>query len=239
MAKLKNAAIEKSSHQEYFNIAVSVDCVIFCYERKQLKVLLIKSDLEEFKGMYSLLGDLVRPDEDLEAAPYRVLEQRTGLKDVYLKQVHTFGHVGRHPSGRVITTAYYSLINGRSNGLQITDNDVAWHNVADVKKLAFDHKIILDTCLQQLREAVMEQPIVFNLLPEKFSLRELQDLYEAVLGTGLDRRNFRKRLVVKDWLVDLNEMEEDVPHRPGKLYKLRSGLKKTGRTAKTEKGLIA
>lgn len=238
MAKLKNAAIEKSSHQEYFNIAVSVDCVIFCYEKKQLKVLLIKSDLEEFKGMYSLLGDLVRPDEDLEAAPYRVLEQRTGLKDVYLKQVHTFGHVGRHPSGRVITTAYYSLINGRSGQVQITDNDVAWHNVADVNKLAFDHKAILDTCLQHLRESVMEQPIVFNLLPEKFSLRELQDLYEAVLGVPLDRRNFRKRLVVKDWLVDLNEMEEDVPHRPGKLYKLRSSLKKTGRTAtKTEKEL--
>lgn len=210
MAKMKSAAVEKSSHQEYFNIAVSVDCVIFCYEKKQLKVLLIKSDLEEFTGMYSLLGDLVRPDEDLEAAPYRVLEQRTGLKDVYLKQVHTFGHVGRHPSGRVITTAYYSLINGRSGQVRLTDNDVAWHNVADIKKLAFDHKAILDTCLQHLREAVMEQPIVFNLLPEKFSLRELQDLYEAVLGIELDRRNFRKRLVVKDWLVDLNEMEEDV-----------------------------
>lgn len=237
MARLKNAAIEKSSHLEYFNIAVSVDCVIFCYEKKQLKVLLIKSDLEEFTGMYSLLGDLVRPDEDLEAAPYRVLEQRTGLKDVYLKQVHTFGHVGRHPSGRVITTAYYSLINRRGQ-VQITDNDVSWHNVADIKKLAFDHKAILETCLQHLREAVMEQPIVFNLLPEKFSLRELQDLYEAVLGIELDRRNFRKRLVVKDWLVDLNEMEEDVPHRPGKLYKLRSSLKKTGRAAaRTEKEL--
>jgi 8-oxo-dGTP diphosphatase len=103
--------------------------------------------------------------------------------------------------------------------------------VNKVKRLAFDHKLILDTCLQRLREKVMEQPVVFHLLPEKFSLRELQDLYEAILGVDLDRRNFRKRIILKDWLVDLNEMEEDVPHRPGKLYKLRPGLKKNGRQA--------
>jgi 8-oxo-dGTP diphosphatase len=94
--------------------------------------------------------------------------------------------------------------------------------------MAFDHKLILDTCLQCLREKAMEQPVVFHLLPEKFSLRELQDLYEAILGVELDRRNFRKRIILKDWLVDLNEMEEDVPHRPGKLYKLRPSLNKTG-----------
>ncbi|HEY6956950.1 MAG TPA: NUDIX hydrolase, partial [Flavisolibacter sp.] len=96
--------------------------------------------------------------------------------------------------------------------------------------MAFDHKVILDICLMRLREKVMEHPIVFNLLPEKFSLRELQDLYEAILGVDLDRRNFRKRITLKNWLVDLNEMEEDVPHRPGKLYKLRNQLKTNGKT---------
>jgi 8-oxo-dGTP diphosphatase len=194
-----------------------------------LKVLLIESDLEEFAGMYSLLGDLVRPDEDLDAAPYRVLCHRTGLKDVYLEQVHTFGNVVRHPSGRVITTAYFSLINKKNNLLQLTNNNLSWHEVNKVKQLAFDHKLILETCLQRLRERVMEQPVIFHLLPEKFSLRELQDLYEAILGVALDRRNFRKRIILKDWLVDLDEMEEDVPHRPGKLYKLHPGLKKNGR----------
>ena len=109
MAKLKTAAIEKSSHLDYFNIGVSVDCVIFGYADKALKVLLIKSDLEEFEGMYSLLGDLVRPDEDIDEASYRVLRERTDLADVYLEQVHTFGNLQRHPSGRVITVAYYSL----------------------------------------------------------------------------------------------------------------------------------
>src|SRR5215216_298232 len=127
LAQLKTAAIEKSSHLEYFNIAVSVDCVIFGYDDKQLKVLLIKSDLKEFEGMWSLLGDLVRPDEDIEAAPYRVLQERTGLHDVYLEQVHTFGNIGRHPSGRVITTAYYSLVNIKHHKLKLTHNELHWH----------------------------------------------------------------------------------------------------------------
>ena len=234
-AQLKTAAIEKSSHLEYFNIAVSVDCVIFGYEEKKLKVLLIKSDLKEFEGLHSLLGDLVRPDENMEDAPYRVLLERTGLQDVYLEQVQTFGNLGRHPSGRVITTAYYSLVNIKSHKLQLTANDLHWHNVNKIGNMAFDHKLIIDTCLQRLREKVLEHPVIFNLLPDKFSLRELQDLYEAILGFELDRRNFRKRITLKNWLVDLNEMEEDVPHRPGKLYKLRTQLKNNGRALKKEK----
>jgi 8-oxo-dGTP diphosphatase len=222
---LKTAAIEKSSHQDYFNIAVSVDCVILGYENKQLKVLLIKSDLAEFEGQWSLLGDLVRPYEDLDDAPYRVLQERTGLTDVYLEQVRTFGNINRHPSGRVVTTAYYSLVNIKSHKLHLTDNELHWHNVADLDRMAFDHKQILDSCLQCLREKILEHPIIFNLLPEKFSLRSLQDLYQAILGFELDRRNFRKRINLKNWLVDLNEMEEDVSHRPGKLYKLKAQLK--------------
>jgi 8-oxo-dGTP diphosphatase len=223
-SNIKTAEIEKISHLEYFNIAVSVDCVIFGYENKELKVLLIKSDLEEFKGLWSLLGDLVRPDENIESAPYRVLRERTGLDDVYLDQVYTFGDLGRHPSGRVITTAYYSLINIKHHKLKLTHNELHWHKLIDIKKLAFDHKKILDTSLDRLREQIMDHPIIFNLLPEKFSLRELQDLYQAILGISLDRRNFRKKIAHKDWLLDLDEMENDVPHRPGKLYKAKTDL---------------
>lgn len=218
---LKTAELEKISHLDYFNIAISVDCVIFGYENKELKVLLIKSDLEEFSGLYSLLGDLVRPDEDLDSASYRVLADRTDLDDVYLEQVHTFGSITRHPSGRVITTAYYSLIDIRHHKMRLSHNELHWHPLKDIKELAFDHKTILDTCLNRLRQQVMETPVVFNLLPEKFSLRELQDLYQAILDVDLDRRNFRKKIAIKDWLLDLNEMENDVPHRPGKLYKLK------------------
>lgn len=219
---LKTAEIEKISHLEYFNIAVSVDCVILGYENKELKVLLIKSDLKEFSGMNSLLGDLVRPDEDLDAASYRILKERTDLDDVFLQQVHTFGSVGRHPSGRVVTTAYYALVNINSHKLKINPNHLHWHPVKNIKKLAFDHKEIVDTCMAQLRNQIMEYPLVHNLLPEKFSLRDLQELYEAILDIPLDRRNFRKKMALKNWLHDLEEMEDNVPHRPGKLYRFKS-----------------
>ena len=219
--RLKTAEIEKISHLDYFNIAISVDCVIFGYDEKELKVLLIKSDLEEFAGMISLLGDLIRPDEDLETASYRILKERTGLDDVYLEQVHAFGGIQRHPSGRVITIVYYSLIDIKHHKLQISNNELNWHSVNGVKKMAFDHKLILDTCLNRLQQQVMEHPVIFNLLPEKFSLRELQELYQAILGIDLDRRNFRKKISIKDWLTDIAEMENDVPHRPGKLYSVK------------------
>ncbi len=218
---LKSAAVEKSSHLEYFNIAVSVDCVIFGYEERQLKVLLIESDLEEFSGLYSLLGDLVKPDEDLDAASYRVLRERTGLDSVFLQQVHTFGSVNRHPSGRVVSTAYYSLINMDNYKLGKSSNAITWQAVNSIDKLAFDHKIILDTCVGHLRAQIMETPLVHNLLPEKFSLRALQELYEAILDTNLDRRNFRKKIALKNWLQELDEMEDDVAHRPGKLHKFK------------------
>jgi 8-oxo-dGTP diphosphatase len=224
--QLKTAAIEKISHLDYFNIAVSVDCVIFGYDEKELKVLLIKSDLEEFKGLYSLLGDLVRPDEDLETASYRILKERTGLDDVYLQQVQAFGGIGRHPSGRVITITYYSLIDIKHHELHLSHNELHWHSVGEIKKLAFDHKLILDTCRERLQQQVMELPVVFNLLPEKFSLRELQELYESILGIELDRRNFRKKIALKDWLMDINEMETNLSHRPGKLYSLKKQFKR-------------
>jgi 8-oxo-dGTP diphosphatase len=224
--KLKTAEIEKASHLDYFNIAISVDCVLFGYDEKELKVLVIKSDLEEFSGLYSLLGDLVKPDEDLESSSYRILKERTGMDDVYLEQVQAFGSTERHPSGRVITIAYYSLIDISHHKLQLSHNELHWHPVKGIKKMAFDHKLILDSCLNRLKEQVIEQPVIFNLLPEKFSLRQLQEVYQAILGFELDRRNFRKKISVKGWLVDINEMESDVPHRPGKLYKLKTEFKK-------------
>jgi 8-oxo-dGTP diphosphatase len=224
--QLKTAEAEKINHLDYFNIAISVDCVIFGYDDKELKVLLIKSDLEEFAELYSLLGDLIRPDEDLESASYRILSERTGMDDVYLEQVHTFGGLGRHPSGRVITTAYYSLVDIRHQKMQLSHNELHWHSIHEIKKLAFDHLQILNTCLKRLRNQIMEAPLVFNLLSDKFSLRELQEVYEAILSQKLDRRNFRKKITGKDWLHDLNEMETNLSHRPGKLYSLKKQYKR-------------
>ncbi len=207
------------SDQDYFRIALSVDLVIFGFENDELKVLVIKCNIKEYKGKWSLLGDLVKPDEDLETASYRILKERTGLENVYLEQVQTFGKVHRHPAGRVITTAYFSLVNINDHQLKLSDNELHWHPVNDIAEMAFDHLDILKCCLNRLREKVQDHPVVFNLLPKKFSLRELQSLYEAILNTRLDRRNFRKKFFMMDWLVDLDELEQDVPHRPGKLYK--------------------
>lgn len=217
----KNIEQIRSEHQDFFQIAISVDCVILGFEKNELKVLLIRSDLEEYKDQLSLLGDLVRPDEDLDEAPHRVLRERTGLEDVYLEQAHTFGDVHRHPAGRVITTAYYSLINIKDHQLRLSNNQLHWHAVDRVGELAFDHKKILDTCMALLRAKIMEQPLAGNLLPDKFSLRELQGVYESILGTKLDRRNFRKRFFHMDWLEDLDEYEHNVLHRPGKLYRFK------------------
>jgi 8-oxo-dGTP diphosphatase len=220
--QVKNTKTLQAIQSEVENtnrIALSVDCIIFGFDEAKLKVLLIRSDLKKFAGKWSLLGDLVFPGEDLDASAYRILKQRTGLSDVYLEQVSTFGTVNRHPAGRVVTVAYCSLINVQHHKLNILENELHWHDVKNVTELAFDHQQIFDTCLMQLQKRVQEHPLGFNLLPKKFSLRDLQNLYEAILDIKMDRRNFRKKFFSMDFLVDLNEMEQDVAHRPGKLYK--------------------
>ena len=203
----------------YPAVPITVDCVIFGFEENELKVLLIRSDLECYEDKWSLLGDIVGAKEQLDEAADRVLQQRTGMNDVYLKQVKTFGCPTRHPGGRVITVAYCSLLNILDHELKIHDNELHWHNVKTTDNMAFDHKLVIDECYEWLQKRIQEHPLAFNLLPEKFSLRELQSLYEAILGVELDRRNFRKKFFSMDFLIDMNEFEENVPHRPGKLYK--------------------
>jgi 8-oxo-dGTP diphosphatase len=216
---IKTLSTIQSEVESSNRIALSVDCVIFGFDEDRLKVLLIRSDLKKYLGKWSLLGDLVRPTEDLSEAAYRILKQRTGLSDVYLEQVETFGNIGRHPAGRVVTIAYCSLINIQHHKLKILDNELHWHDIKNVTDLAFDHQQIFDTCYQRLQKRVQEHPLGFSLLPKKFSLRDLQNLYEAILDTKMDRRNFRKKFFSMDFLIDIDEMEQDVPHRPGKLYK--------------------
>jgi 8-oxo-dGTP diphosphatase len=202
----------------YPKVALSVDCVIFGFEQNKLKVLLIQSDLAEVNRKLSLLGDVVHEEEELDNAAYRVLKERTGMTNVFLDQVRVFGKPKRHPGGRVITVAYCSLLNIQHHALNIHDNELNWYDMSLIKEMAFDHKEILTECYQWLQKRIQEHPLGFNLLPDKFSLRELQNLYEAILGVTLDRRNFRKKFASMNLLIDTNEMEEDVSHRPGKLY---------------------
>ena len=212
-----NTGLEKLDDD--VRIGISVDCVIFGFDENELKVLLIKSDLSQYKGKWSLLGDLINSQEDIEQAAYRVLKERTGMEDVYLEQVKAFGEVIRHPAARVITIAYCSLLNVHHYEFSILDNELHWHSLSSVQEMAFDHKQILDVCYAWLQKRVQEHPLGFSLLPKTFSLRELQNLYEAITDAKLDRRNFRKKFFSMDLLIDTGDYETDVSHRPGKLYR--------------------
>lgn len=205
--------------ESYPRVPITVDCVIFGFDNNKLKVLLIRSDIEMFKGKWTLLGDFAHDDEELDEAANRVLHERTGMDDVFLEQVKTFSKPDRHPGGRVLTVAYCSLLNTEHHALKILDHELHWHCIKKIREMAFDHKEILDTCYAWLQKRMLEHPLGLNLLPEKFSLRELQNLYEVILDIKLDRRNFRKKLFSMDFLIDTGEFEDDVPHRPGKLYR--------------------
>jgi 8-oxo-dGTP diphosphatase len=207
-----------NDHGPDFKYSLSVDCVIFGYDEGVLKVLLIESDQPEYYGKWSLLGDVLHQHEDLNQASYRVLRERTGVSNMYLEQVKTFSEVNRHPAGRVVSTAYLALVNVKDYKLKSADNALHWHPVSEIDTMAFDHKLILDKCLNALRKKIQQEPIIFNLLDKKFSLRKLQQVFEEVLAIDFDRRNFRKKLFATGMLVDENEMESDVHHRPGKLY---------------------
>lgn len=204
----------------FFKSAFTVDNVIFGFDEGDLKVLLIKRGEEPYAGKWALPGYFVYPNEELDRAAIRVLEELTGIRNVYLEQVKTFGKVNRHPFGRVITVAYLSLI--KISRYTIQPASIAlkaqWHSVSAVKELAFDHMDILQACFNQLKKSVRSRPIGYQLLPQKFTLTQLQHLYEAILETELDKRNFRKKILSMNLLIDLQEYQEGVAHRPAKLY---------------------
>lgn len=204
----------------FFKSAFTVDNVIFGFDEGDLKVLLIKRGEAPFEEKWALPGYFVYPNEDLDGAAKRVLEELTGLKNVFLEQVKTFGRPDRHPFGRVITVAYFSLIRISNYSIQAASiaQQASWHSISKIKELAFDHKEILDACFERLKLMVKNRPVGFELLPPKFTLTELQHLYEAILETELDKRNFRKKILSMDLLIDLNEVQEGVAHRPARLY---------------------
>ncbi len=208
-------------YDKYSRSAFSVDNVIFGFDGEALKVLLIKRNSKPYEEFWALPGELVKEGEDLDAAPMRVLKELTGLHNVYLEQVHTFGKVDRHPKGRVITVAYYSLVNIHKVYTDTThlSQEVDWVDVREIKALAFDHYEIMSTCLRKLKAHLRFRPIGFELLEEKFTLTELQALYEAVLERELDKRNFRKKVLSMKILEDIQEYQQGVAHRPAKLFK--------------------
>ncbi len=220
MPKLISPPVTSVTPEIEFASAISVDNVIFGFEDRTLRVLLIKRGVEPYLHRWALPGDYVRTDEDLDTSAARVLFALTGLHDVYLEQVQTFGGPNRHPAGRVLTVAYYSLIGTSSHPVSPRGwaEGAAYHDIDKLPELAFDHRDILTTCLERLRERVRTQPIGFELLPSLFSLSDLQALYESILGEPLDKRNFRKKILLTGVVHDTGELQENVAHRPAKLY---------------------
>lgn len=204
----------------YFKSAFTVDNVIFGFDAGRLRVLLIRRNEEPFAGQWGLPGYFVRPEEDLDAAAGRVLRETTGLEDVYLEQVHAFGSPGRHAFGRVITIAYYSLVkvadfHPRAASIATA---VAWHDADRLPTLAFDHARIVGVAREALQRRVRTRPVGFELLPPAFTLTDLQQLYEAIWQTDLEKRNFRKKIIAMGLLRDLGRLQTGVAHRPAKLY---------------------
>lgn len=201
--------------------ALTVDCVVFALDDEDLKVMLVQRDGEPFAGRWAMPGGFVHIDETLEDAARRELAEETGVTDVFLEQLYTFGAIDRDPRERVVTVAYYGLTKrGRHEVRAATDaRNAAWFAVDDAPNLAFDHDRILAMAYQRLQNKVRYQPIGFELLPERFALRELQHLYEVILDRRLDKRNFRKKILSMDILEDTGEVETDVAHRAARLYR--------------------
>src|SRR5262249_41917337 len=206
---------------EYPRPALTVDCVVFGFEERALSVLLIQRGLEPFKGKWALPGGFVRVDETLDHAARRELNEEAGLKNVFLEQLYTFGEVDRDPRERVVTVAYYALVKLAAHETKAATDaaDARWFALSKVPKLAFDHTEILATAMARLKGKVRYQPIGFELLPAKFTLSQLQHLYEAVLEAELDKRNFRKKVLSFGLLVPLKETHMTGRHRPAQLFR--------------------
>jgi 8-oxo-dGTP diphosphatase len=207
---------------EYARPAVTVDITIFTVRNDELNVLLIKRAEPPFQGEWALPGGFVMEDEDLEEAAARELVEETGVSDVYLEQLFSFGAPGRDPRGHTVTVAYSALI--PSDNLELTASTdaegVAWFAIDKLPELAFDHDEILEVAHDRLVAKLEYSTIAFQLMPESFTLTELQHVYELIERGEIDKRNFRKRILALDVIEATGEEKREGPHRPAKLYRV-------------------
>jgi len=229
------------------NPSISVDCVIFGFDGTELKVLLIEfgrmkdcSDPSQLKLERKLPGSLIQEKEDLSAAAQRTLVELTGLTNIFLRQLYVFSDPNRIskpedlewikntyevPTSRIVTVAYFALVKIDKSVLQHTVEGVSrWYGVQSIKQLAFDHKQILMKGLEVLSQQLLNEPIAFELLPKRFTIRQLQNLYEAILGIEIDNRNFRKKVLNVPCIKLLDEKEKGVAHKPARLYRFDKAM---------------
>lgn len=213
---IKNTAID----------GITIDCVIFGFNKGSLEVLLVQHAEGESIGKWGLLGGWLQKQESSDDAAQRILHELTNLENIYLEQLKAFTNPKRIIEKRIITIGYYTLVNREDYNIKasLTVKEAKWHKIKDIPDLIFDHNEILDFSLMQLQNRVRQAPIGFNLLPEKFTLLQLMHLYEEILGIELDKSNFRRKILHMKLLVALDEKQQDVSHRAAKLYKFDSEI---------------
>jgi 8-oxo-dGTP diphosphatase len=221
--QLQNINTRIMGLSSYFKSAISVDCVIFGYDKvnQSIQVLTLECDMQPYQGMPSLVGDLVNESEDIDAAASRIVRERANISDVFLHQVHTFGAVHRHPKGRVISIAYYAFVQLEDvKSSNKNPHHPHWEPLSELKNtsLAFDHSKILSHSLKHIQSNILDVPIEY-MLRESFTLSELQSLYEAILQKTLDKRNFRKKVFKLELIEKTTQTQRNVAHRPAQLYK--------------------
>ena len=215
---------------------LSIDCLIFGFRNGGLDVLLIKHGEGISKGRWALPGGWIRYNESVDDAANRLLTSLTGVSNIFLEQLGAFGEVDRYPGKRVVTIAYYALVNADNYSLSagFTASDARWFHIHEIPRLPYDHNKILKSGFQHLQHTVRHEPIGFNLLPKKFTLHDIQKLYEAILETEMDKPNFRRKLLNMNLLVPCEEKQRDVSHRAASFYrfdkKIYKQLKESGFT---------
>lgn len=208
----------------YYNVNpkfyVSIDCIIFGFDEGELKLLLLKRNFEPAMGKWSLMGGFVQKDESVDSAAKRVLAELTGLENVYMEQVETFGNLDRDPGERVISVAYYALINVNEYDRELVQQHNAyWTKIDELPPLIFDHPDMIAKARELMKHKASDSPIGFNLLPELFTLTQLQNLYEAIYGEPIDKRNFRKRVAEMDFIEKTDQIDKSGSRRGAYLYK--------------------
>ncbi|MDO8571962.1 MAG: NUDIX domain-containing protein [bacterium] len=213
-------AIKRVVRKKYPHAVIATDVVILTVHEEQLRVLLIKMKKKPYIGMWAVPGGLVQGSESVDAAAKRHLIEKTGVKDIFLEQLYTFGRVNRDPFGRVVSVAYFSLIPNANLQLKTTKDyeDVAWFSVKKLPKLAYDHDEIIHNAINRLKAKLGYSTISYSLLPKEFTLSQLQHIYEVILSTSLDKRNFRKKILSLGLVKKIGKKRIEGASRPAELY---------------------